>query len=191
MTHGRDHIREHWPKVFADSLYGTNQPAEMLVAIDQGDDFGWPYCYYSFVTNNLVTSPEYGGDGTKTDRCKEFESPAAVFPAHWAPLDLHFYSGRMFPEKYRNGAFITFHGSYNRAPGLQAGGKVVFQPFVNGLPSGAYEIFADGFAGVPQAEIRPPTAKHRPVGLATGPDGALYVTDDKAGRIYRIIYRGN
>lgn len=191
MTHGRDQFKENWPRVFADSLYGTNNPAEKLIRVDQGDNFGWPYCYYSFVTNGLVTSPEYGGDGAKTDRCAGVEPPAAVFPAHWAPLDLHFYNGNSFPAKYRSGAFITFHGSWNRAPGLQAGGKVVFQPFVNGAPSGAYEVFADGFAGVPEAEITPRTAKHRPVGLATGPDGALYVTDDQRGRVYRIIYRGS
>jgi glucose/arabinose dehydrogenase len=73
---------------------------------------------------------------------------------------------------------------------MQAGGKVVFQPFANGAPSGNYEIFADGFAGVPPAEINPQTAKHRPVGVAFGPDGSMYVADDAGGRIYRIYYRG-
>ncbi len=190
MTHGRDNFKEHWPKVFADSLYGTHNPAEKLLRVDQSDDFGWPYCYHAIDRNRLVTSPEYGGNGMKTDRCGGKEAAAAVFPAHWAPLDLHFYRGTSFPEKYRNGAFITFHGSWNRAPGMQAGGKLVFQPFAGGSPSGSYEIFADGFAGVPPAEIQPNRAKHRPVGIATGADGALYVSDDAGGRIYRIVYRG-
>ncbi len=190
MTHGRDQLKESWSTVFADSLYGTNNPAEKLLRVDEGDDFGWPYCYHAVDRNILVTAPEYGGDGTRMDRCAGKEAAAAVFPAHWAPLDLHFYRGASFPGKYRNGAFITFHGSWNRAPGQQAGGKLVFQPFSGGSPSGRYEIFADGFAGVPPAEIQPNRAKHRPVGIATGPDGALYVSDDAGGRIYRIVYRG-
>lgn len=189
MTHGRDNLNENWPKVYADSLYGTHNPAESLLRVDQGDDFGWPYCYYSFVVNALVNAPEYGGDGTKADRCTGKETPVAVFPAHWAPLDLIFYNGSSFPAKYRGGAFISFHGSWNRAPGMQAGGKIVFQPFVNGAPSGEFEIFADGFAGLPPQEIQPNRAKHRPVGIATGPDGSLYVADDSGGRVYRITYR--
>jgi len=113
-----------------------------------------------------------------------------VYPAHWSPLDLIFYSGSNFPEKYRNGAFITFHGSWNRSKGIQAGGKIVFQPMANGFPSGAYEVFADGFAGVPPEEIDPTKAKHRPVGMAIARDGSMYVADDRGGRIYRITYTG-
>ncbi len=191
MTHGRDQFKENWSKVFPDSMYGTHNPAEKLLRVDANDDFGWPYCYYSFEHNKLVTSPEYGGDGTKTDRCSGKEAPAAVFPAHWAPLGMTAYTGTAFPAKYRDGVFITFHGSWNRARGMQAGGKVVFQPFSGGAPSGNYEIFADGFAGLPPAEIQPNLAKHRPVGVATGPDGALYVADDAGGRVYRIVWRGN
>lgn len=191
MTHGRDLLSENWPKVYSDSLYGTHNPAERMLRVNQGDDFGWPYCYYSVNLNRLVTAPEYGGDGTKTDRCGGAKAPAAVYPAHWAPLDLHFYNGAMFPGKYRSGAFVSFHGSWNRAPGMQAGGKIVFQPFENGAPSGAFEVFADQFAGLPPHEIRPNLAKHRPVGIATGPGGELYISDDAGGRIYRIVYRGS
>jgi glucose/arabinose dehydrogenase len=92
----------------------------------------------------------------------------------------------MFPEKYRNGAFIAFHGSWNRAPEPQAGYNVVFQPFAEGKAQGDYEVFADGFAG---GNKQPGTAAHRPAGLALGPDGALYVSDDNGGRIWRITYK--
>ena len=190
MTHGRDMLHENWPKVFPDAAYGSNNPAESMLEVSQGDNFGWPYCYYSVDLSKLVTAPEYGGDGKKTDRCTSMKKPIATYPAHWSPLDLLLYQATSFPAKYRNGAFITFHGSWNRMKGMQAGGKVVFQPMTNGRPSGAYEIFADGFAGVPPEQIEPSTAKHRPVGMAVGPDGSLFVTDDRGGRIYRITYRG-
>lgn len=190
MTHGRDQLTENWPRIFPDTLYGSENPAESLLEIKRGDDFGWPYCYYSFEEKHLVDAPEYGGDGKKSTRCANKKEPIAVYPAHWAPLDLVFYTGRNFPDRYRGGAFISFHGSWNRMKGMQAGGKIVFQPMQNGKPSGDYEIFADGFAGVPPTEIDPNKAQHRPVGMAIAPDGSIYVADDKGGRIYKITYVG-
>ncbi len=190
MTHGRDQLTENWPKVFPVKLYGSENPAETLLDVDQGDDFGWPYCYWAVDVLKFVDAPEYGGDGKKATRCAGKENPVAVFPAHWAPLDMVFNTDRHFSPKYHNGAFISFHGSWNRAPGMQAGGKIVYQPVVNGAPSGRYEMFADGFAGLPPEEIQPNRAKHRPVGLAFGPGGVMYVADDAGGRIYRIVYRG-
>jgi glucose/arabinose dehydrogenase len=103
-------------------------------------------------------------------------------------MSLLFYHGTAFPERYRNGAFIAFHGSWNRAPEPQAGYRVVFQPMTGGAASGEYETFANGFAGVPDSLLQPGTAKHRPVGLAEAPNGALYVSDDMGGRIYRITF---
>jgi glucose/arabinose dehydrogenase len=99
-----------------------------------------------------------------------------------------FYTGNQFPERYKNGAFIAFHGSWNRAPEPQAGYFVVFQPFKNGMPSGKWEVFADGFAGGPD-KTSPGGAIHRPCGLAQGPDGSLYVSDDQHGTIYKITYQ--
>ena len=150
------------------------------------DDFGWPYCYYAVEEKKLVDAPEYGGDGKKSGRCDSKKAPVAAFPGHWAPMSLLFYKGSAFPAKYKDGAFISFHGSWNRAPEPQAGYKIVFQPLASGATSGAYEVFADGFAAVPAAQLQPGTAKHRPTGLAMGPDGAMYVTDDMGGRVYRI-----
>ena len=186
--HGRDQLYQNWQKIFPTTKYSAENPAEELLQVNQGDVFGWPYCYYSMDEKKLVTAPEYGGDGKKTDRCGDKKSPAAVFPGHWAPMSLLFYTGTSFPERYRNGAFIAFHGSWNRAPETQEGYRVVFQPLTNGAASGEFETFANGFAGVPDAQIQPGTAKHRPTGLAQGPDGALFVTDDMGGRIYRITY---
>ena len=110
-----------------------------------------------------------------------------AYPAHWAPNDLLFYSGKNFPARYQDGAFIAFHGSWNRAPEPQAGYKVVFQPMKDGKPSGAYEVFADGFAGE-MKDNSPRNAQYRPVGLAVGPDGSLYVSDSQKGRVWRISY---
>ena len=186
--HGRDQFLQNWPKIFPTPAYSAENPAEELLQVSQGDEFGWPYCYYAVDQKKLVDAPEYGGDGKKSDRCASKKAPAAVFPGHWAPMSLLFYTGTSFPERYRNGAFIAFHGSWNRAPEPQAGYRVVFQPIANGAASGEFETFANGFAADTGLALQPGTAKHRPTGLAQTPDGALIVTDDTGGRIYRITY---
>ena len=95
-----------------------------------------------------MLAPEYGGDGgKKVGDCDKFDPPVAAFPAHWAPNDLKIYKGSQFPKAYQGGAFIAFHGSWNRAPGPQGGYNVVFQPLADGKASGDYVVFADGFAG--------------------------------------------
>ena len=188
--HGRDQLHDNWPKVFTTSQYQAENPGEELVQVSQGDEFGWPYCYYAMDEKKLVTAPEYGGDGKKTDRCEGKKAPVAVFPGHWAPMSSLFYTGSALPAKYRDGIFIAFHGSWNRAPEPQAGYRVVFQPMPNGQATGEFETFADGFAGLAAGQIQPDRAVHRPVGLAQGPDGALYITDDAGGRVYRITSAG-
>ena len=188
--HGRDQLHENWPKLFTTTRYGADNPGEELLQVSQGDDFGWPYCYYAMDEKKLVTAPEYGGDGKKTDRCEDKKGPLAVYPGHWAPMSVLYYTGNALPAKYRDGVFIAFHGSWNRAPEPQEGYRVVFQPLANGQPSGDFETFADGFAGLPPGQIQPDRAKHRPVGLAQGPDGALYITDDAGGRVYRLTSAG-
>ena len=184
--HGRDQFFQNWGKQF-DAKYSAENPAEELQQVNQGDDFGWPYCYWSVQANKRVTAPEYGGDGTKADRCGSAKAPVATYGGHWAPMSLLFYRGSQFPARYRDGAFIAFHGSWNRAPETQEGYRVVFQPLASGASSGTSETFADGFAG---ANRTPAGATHRPMGLAEGPDGALFITDDKGGRIWRVTYGG-
>jgi glucose/arabinose dehydrogenase len=186
--HGRDQLHDNWPKLYTPDQ-GQNLPAEELLKIVQGSDYGWPSCYYDGSQQKLVLAPEFGGDGKNAGDCASKVGPEAFFPAHWAPDGLVFYSGTSFPAHYRGGAFIAFHGSWNRAPGPQQGYNVVFVPFASGKPvsPSQYEIFADGFAG---AEKDPDAAGHRPAGVAVGPDGALYITDDKAGRVWRVVYKG-
>jgi glucose/arabinose dehydrogenase/mono/diheme cytochrome c family protein len=185
--HGRDQLRENWPKLYTPEN-GANEPAEELVQLERGADYGWPYCYFDLTQQKLVLAPEYGGDGGKAvGQCADKHAPVAAFPAHWAPNDLLLYSGDQFPAAYRGGAFIAFHGSWNRAPFPQAGYNVVFQPLADGKASGPYVVFADGFAG---AVEEPGQAAYRPSGLVLGPDGAIYISDDQHGRIWRVTYHG-
>jgi mono/diheme cytochrome c family protein len=97
------------------------------------------------------------------------------------------YAGKAFPAGYQGGAFVAFHGSWNRAPEPQGGYNVVFQPLADGKAAGPFIVFADGFAG---AVKEPGEAAHRPSGLAMGQDGALYISDDWHGRIWRVTYHG-
>jgi glucose/arabinose dehydrogenase/mono/diheme cytochrome c family protein len=185
--HGRDQLRENWPALYTPQA-GANEPAEELVQLERGADYGWPYCYFDLTQNKLVLAPEYGGDGGKTvGLCAQKRAPIAAFPGHWAPNDMILYEGQLFPDAYRGGAFIAFHGSWNRAPFPQGGYNVVFQPLKDGKASGPFVVFADGFAG---AVKEPGQAAHRPTGLAVGTDGALYVSDDAHSRIWKITYSG-
>ena len=186
--HGRDQLHSNWPDLFKPDEEAT-LPAEELMLLKAGGDYGWPECYYDSFQRKLVLAPEYGGDGGKTvGICASKLGPVAAFPAHWAPNAMVRYDQKQFPTRYSHGVFIAFHGSWNRAPYAQGGYNVVFQPLDGDHASGNCEIFADGFAG---ARKTPEGAEHRPSGLAVGPDGALYVADDIRGRIYRITYVGD
>ena len=185
--HGRDQLNSLFPQLY-DTTTNANLPAETMYEMKQGDNAGWPYVYFDPFQNKKMLAPEYGGDG-KTEGRGEYKNPAMAFPAHMAPNALLFYTGNMFPARYKNGAFIAFHGSWNRAPLPQEGYYVAFVPFENGKPTGKWEIFANGFAGV-DVITSTRAAQHRPCGLAQGPDGSLYVSDDNKGTIYRILYNG-
>lgn len=186
VIHGRDSLDTLFPALYTAEDNATRQ-AEEFHRITDGGNYGWPYTFWDNKLGHRVVAPEYGGDGKKVPEVGKYPDPLVAFPAHWAPNDLLFYSGKNFPAKYQGGAFVAFHGSWNRAPEPQAGYKVVFQPLKGGKPAGAYEVFADGFAGELK-DNSPGNAQYRPVGLAIAPDGALYVSDSQKGRVWRISY---
>jgi glucose/arabinose dehydrogenase len=185
--HGRDGLFQMFPELFNEEQ-GAELPAEEMMRVKKGSDFGWPYCYYNQFQHKKILAPEYGGDTVKQGRCEGVDTPLVAFPGHWAPNDIIFYTGDQFPEKYKHGAFIAFHGSWNRAPLKQKGYNVVFVPLKDGNVAGDYEVFADGFIGASEIES-PDEAKTRPCGLAQAADGSLYVSDDVTGLIWKISYK--
>jgi len=173
-VHGRDQLSDNWG--FSNEV-NANNPGEELVRIQAGDDYGWPYCYYSNQYKKKVLAPDYGGDGQNVGRCAEAKNPLMSFPGHWGPMALAFYPGDQFGPTYQGGLFIAFHGSWNRAPLPQEGYRVVFVPFAKGKPSGEYSTFA--------LDKRGPTSL-RASGVAVAPDGSLYISADQNGKIWRV-----
>jgi glucose/arabinose dehydrogenase len=164
-------------------------PSEPMMQVAQGDVFGWPYCYHDTRVNKMILAPEYGGDGKTIGRCSQYKDIFAAFPAHYAPVDLMFYTHTHFPAKYRGGAFMTSHGSWNRAPFPMAGYNILFQPVAKGKNTGPHEVFADGFKGMEPLKS-PGDAVARPNGTYVGPDGTMYITESVKGKIWRVVYRG-
>ncbi|WP_454804510.1 c-type cytochrome [Mucilaginibacter phyllosphaerae] len=189
VAHGRDDLHMLFPKQY-NAWQSAVLPAEEFLKVTEGSDAGWPYYYYDPLQHRKMLSPEYGGDGKKSGNGKNYNQPIMAFQAHWAPNDLLFYTGDQFPERYRNGAFIAFHGSTNRSPYPQGGYCVAFVPFKNGKPIGNWEIFADGFTGR-KTVVSASEARYRPMGLAMGPDGSLYVSETEKGKIWKISYKGD
>ncbi len=184
--HGRDQLDSFWPDRYT-AEQNDELPAEELFVVEDGSDFGWPYCYYDHLQGKKVLNPEYGGDGQEVGRCAEASDPIITFPGHWGPNDMLFYPGGNFPDRYRGGAFVAFHGSWNRT--VQKGYNIAFVPFEGETVAGDYEIFADGFAGTDSLSAAN-LAESRPTGLAVGPDGSLYIADSRRGRLWRVIYKG-
>ena len=189
VVNGIDNFHTIYPKLYS-SWQAAMLPAELLIKVKEGSNFGWPYAYYDQMQGKNVLQPGYGGDGKTAGRASLFDTPVMGFPGHWAPMDVLFYDGDQFPERYKHGAFIAFHGSTDRSPYPQAGYIVCFIPFENGVPAGKVEIFADGFTGV-DTVVNTSDAAYRPMGLATGPDGSLYISESNKGKIWRVMYKGD
>jgi glucose/arabinose dehydrogenase/mono/diheme cytochrome c family protein len=186
---GRDNLNVVDPAHY-DALDNAERVSEVMHLLREGGNFGWPYSYWDPIKQAHMVAPEFGGDNNKRVDPDPYDKPVVAFPAHWAPIGMVLNTGTQFPAKYRNGAFVAFHGSWNRAPRSQGGYKVAFVPFDDkGMPLGTYETFADGFAGKPEF-VSTGDARFRPAGLAMGPDGSLYITDTEKGRIWRVIYTG-
>ena len=188
VMNNRDQLDIMWPGQFT-AQENAERPAEPMYRAVAGSNFGWPFCFYDYGQKKVLMNPEYGGDGKTVGRCAEFTPPVAAYPAHWAPVDVMFHSGKSLPAHYKDGAFIVFHGSWNRSPMPQEGYNLTFQPFSGGKPSGAHEVFASGFPGKAPL-MNPGDAAARPDGVAEGPDGSLYIADSEKGKLWRVIYQG-
>ena len=150
---------------------GDNTPPDTIYALQDGGNYGWPRCHAG-----TIIDPDLGHPGD----CSGVVQPLVNIQAHSAPLALAFYTARTFPAQWR-GLFVAYHGSWNRT--VPTGYKVVFIPLsASGHVAGPPRDFATGWLHADN------TATGRPVGIAVGQDGALYVTDDKAGDVYRITY---
>lgn len=189
LQHGRDDLYRSWSGLYS-QWQSAVLPSEEFFKVGDGMDGGWPYYYYDWMQGKKLLNPEYGGDGVKVGKGDQLPKPIVGFPGHWAPNDVLFYDGDQFPERYRHGAFIAFHGSTIRMPYSQAGYFVAFVPFRDGAPSGPWEVFADGFAGVDPI-VSTSDAAARPMGLALGPDGSVYISESVKGKIWRVTFEGD
>ncbi len=190
VGNGIDNFHTMFPDLYT-SWQAAVLPSETLMKVNEGTNYGWPYAYYDHMLKKNVLQPGYGGDGKIVGIASEFDEPVVAFPGHWAPMDVMFYHGDQFPERYNHGAFIAFHGSTDRPPYPQAGYIVCFAPFdKQGNATGEWEVFADGFTGV-DTVVNTSDAVYRPMGLSTGPDGSIYISESNQGKIWRIMYTGD
>lgn len=163
--------RELWTTVNERDLIGSDLVPDYMTSVKDGGFYGWPYSYFGQHQDDRVKPP-------RPDLVDQALIPDYALGAHTASLGLTFYEGTLLPERYRNGAFIGQHGSWNRKP--RSGYKVVFVPFRKGKPNGAAEDVLTGFLSKDEQ------AMGRPVGVAVDKAGALLVADDVGNVIWRV-----
>ncbi|HTJ59201.1 MAG TPA: sorbosone dehydrogenase family protein [Devosiaceae bacterium] len=164
-----------WCVVNERDMLGNNVPFEYATAVKEGGWYGWPWYY-------LGGHEDPGHAGARPDLAGKLTLPDVLMQAHSAPLNIAFYEGDQFPPEYKGDAFVALHGSWNRSD--RTGYKVVRLLFKDGKPTGEYQDFVTGF-------VQPNGAVWgRPVGLAVGKDGSLFVSEDGNGTIWRVTYGG-
>lgn len=154
---------------------GDNLPPDYATHVVEGAFYGWPWYY-------IGDHPDPRHKGERPDLASKVAVPDVLFQAHSAPLGIVFYDGAQFPPEFKGDAFVAFHGSWNRS--TPTGYKVVRAIMKDGKPTGVYEDFLTGFV---EPDGR---AFGRPVDVAVMKDGALLVTDDEGGAIWRVRWKG-
>jgi glucose/arabinose dehydrogenase len=164
-----------WAAVQERDALGDDLVPDYFTHIDQGKFYGWPYAY-------IGPHEDPRRKGEKPDLVKKAVKPDVLLGAHVAVLDYVFYTGNQFPERYRGGAFLAYHGSWNRSK--RVGYEVAFVPFSNGKPSGPPEDFMTGWMLSPDEK----EVWGRPVAIFQRPDQTLLVSDDGGNKIWQITY---
>jgi glucose/arabinose dehydrogenase len=162
-----------WTVVNERDLLGDDLVPDYLTSVKDGGFYGWPYAYFG-------QNEDPRKKGQRPDLVAAAIKPDYALGSHVAALGLAFYQGKSFPERYRGGAFIGMHGSWNRSK--MTGYKVSFVPFANGKPAGPMEDILTGFI----ADESKFEAHGRPVGVTVAPDGSLLVADDSGGKVWRV-----
>lgn len=164
-----------WGSVNERDGLGDNLPPDYITHFEDGGFYGWPWYY-------IGSNPDPKHQGKHSELASKVIIPDVLIQAHSASLCMTFYSAEQFPPEYRNGAFAAEHGSWNRAK--RTGYKVIFVPMKEGKAAGEYVDFLTGFVSSDNA------VWGRPVGVAVGKDGSLFVTEDGSNTLWRVTYTG-
>jgi glucose/arabinose dehydrogenase len=166
-----------WAATQERDALGDDLVPDYFTHVIQAGFYGWPYAYFG-------PHEDPRNKGQRPDLVKKTITPDVSLGAHVAVLDMIFYTGAQFPAQYKGGAFLAFHGSWNRSK--RVGQSIAFIPFKNGKPSGPIQEFLTGWMLSPDSQ----NVWGRPVGLFQMPDGSLLVSDDGGKKIWRISYKG-